>query len=576
MRALRKFRFLAIFLLPALLFAQNTDEAKIKQQRRTMLIEQTLADLQNLKLEENRAIVYVKIGNLTWDTDQKRARALFQNAISELINAQMVAESNPKTLAYQSDLLTGISTRPLILNAIASRDAELALDLLVRTRPAAITKALSMASAKSTKINNAGNYSYLAQNEINLEQTFSRLAADQNPEHAAKIIKDSLSKTVSNETMALLKKLAEKDPESANEFASQVAEKLIQSKFSKDNQADYQILQASIGFLNEFVAAKSPSDHALKLDDGQMRQLFDKLVSYFLGDGSREAYYLTYSIIPIAEKLSPSSVEGLKRVAKTSPRGDMGFEYDPDLQKLLSSESTPEQLLAEARKYPLNSQRQIYQTAANKLAAQGDMDRGAEILKENFADDALEEALRNLSWQYSNNLSNAGKFAEAEQIIDQMPEGNQVNALVNLANTIYQRDPAKNKTYALAVIGKARALTDEKPETTNEMSNLMQVIGAYANIEPTEGFRIYEALVPQMNELTDAGAVINGFQGGSNIREREYVLNQGNYFGFYGADYSMLQTFARSDFDRTIKLLDSFSRREVRISLKLQLAESLN
>src|SRR5437899_5446346 len=97
MRVLRVFRFLIVLLLPSLLFAQNTDDAaKEKQRRRGVLIEQILADLPNLKLSENRAIVYAKVGNLTWDSDQKQALVLFQNAIGELINAQTLAESDKK------------------------------------------------------------------------------------------------------------------------------------------------------------------------------------------------------------------------------------------------------------------------------------------------------------------------------------------------------------------------------------------------------------------------------------------------------------------------------------------------
>ncbi|MEP6848672.1 MAG: hypothetical protein ABI999_07435 [Acidobacteriota bacterium] len=576
MRAFGKLPLLALLLLPVVLLAQNADEAKIKQERRRLLIEQTLADLQNLKLGENRAIVYAKIGSLVWDADQKRARAFFQTAVNELMNAQAVAEAAPKSSTYQNDLLMGSSTRPTVLNAVASRDAELALDLMARSRPAAVVKALTLSSGKDSKITNAGNSAYLAQNEINLEQTFYRMAADQNPEKAAKLLQESLSKSVSSETLNLLKKLAEKDPDSATELGSRIADKLIQAKFSKDGQADYQTLQAVIAFLNEFIAPGNSATKSLKLDEGQMHQLGEKLITYFLGEGGSEAYYLAYSIMPIAEKLSPSSVEALKRVAKTSPRGDMGFQYDPDVQKLLSGETTPDKMLAEAKKYSSNWQRQIYQSAASKLVNAGNMPRAMEVLKENFLDDALEEALRNLNSQYANSLISTGNFTEAEQLIDQMPESSRASSLVNLANSLYPRNPGENKTLALAILNKARTLTGERPETSNDMYPLMQIISAYANIEPSEAFRLYESLVPQMNELTDAAAVINGFQGGSNIREGEYVLNQGNSFGFYGADFSMLSTFSKSDFDRTVKLIDSFNRREVRISLKLQLIETLN
>src|SRR5438105_11997697 len=98
MHALRKSRFLIVLLIPAFLFAQPVDDAaKEKQRRRSALIEQILADLPNLRSAENRAIVYAKVGNLIWNSDQKQATLLFQNAVGQLIGAQMRAEADKRS-----------------------------------------------------------------------------------------------------------------------------------------------------------------------------------------------------------------------------------------------------------------------------------------------------------------------------------------------------------------------------------------------------------------------------------------------------------------------------------------------
>ena len=198
--------FLILF-VPLLVFAQNTDEAaKEKERRKNVLLEQILGDVPNLKLGENRAVVFVKVGNQFWATDEKRARALFQNAINELINAQTFAEADKKNAASQNDLLNGQTTRPQILNTIASRDAELALVYLLKTRPVAVSKAFSIPAPTNSKISSSmANQRYLATNEFNLEQQFIRLAADQSPERAIALLKESLKKGVSNETLNLLK-----------------------------------------------------------------------------------------------------------------------------------------------------------------------------------------------------------------------------------------------------------------------------------------------------------------------------------------------------------------------------------
>ncbi len=282
--------------------------------------------------------------------------------------------------------------------------------------------------------------------------------------------------------------------------------------------------------------------------------------------------------MPIAEKLAPASAAKIKQMQKNNWRhSDFGYGYDPEVGKLLNGEgSTPEKIIAEAGKFPANSRRQIYQTAASKFAEQGDFSRATEVLRDNFTDDALDEAIRNLNWQYSYSLISAGKFAEAERMIDEFPENARGGALVNLANAIYQKNPAENKSYAVAVLGKALVSTSDKPENSSEMQNLMQIITAYSTIESSEAFRLFEPLIAQMNKLSDAAVILNGFQGGSNVRQGEFLMTNGSYWGFNGGDFTVLSKLATTDFDRTTKLIEEFTRREIRIALKMQLAENLN
>jgi hypothetical protein len=125
------------------------------------------------------------------------------------------------------------------------------------------------------------------------------------------------------------------------------------------------------------------------------------------------------------------------------------------------------------------------------------------------------------------------------------------------------------------VLGKARSAISDRPENSTEFSNLMQIIAAYGNIAPDEAFRSFESIISQMNELADAYAIVNQFQGGGNMRQGEYLLSQGISFGLY-YDQSILRVFVKNDFDRTMKLIDGFSRREIRLSMLLFLAENAN
>jgi len=567
-----------VVLLPVLSFAQESEsDQKEKARKRAALVEQILIDIPNLKLAENRAVAYARIGSIAWNLDQKRAHSLYQNAVNELVNAQMLAESNRKPNANQNELLTGGSTRPQVLNAIAAHEAEFALESLAKTRPAAIAKAMSLQPQADKISNNTGNNNYLAQNERNMEQSFLRIAADQNPERAEKLIKDALAKGLSNETLGLLRKLAERNAGEAADLTTQVVDKLLHAEMTVNGQPNYQSNQMMVSILNDYMSNQQSAGSSLKFDDSQMRSMAQRLIGYYLERGNRDGNWLTYSITPIAEKFEPGVVERLKSIAKNSSCGGRGLcsenGYDPDVQKLLSSgDTSSEQLIAAAKKAPVNQRWQLYTTAANKLAEQGNVAAARELLSDNFSDESLEQVMQGLDNQYSYHLMNQGRFEEAERLIDSLPESSRFSSLINLANYAYQRDPEKNKTYAISIIRKARDLVGEPPESSNEFQNLIQVVAILTNIEISQAFQIYESLVPQMNELSDAAAVINGFQNNSQVRSGEFVLSQGNSFGFY-ADYSPLRNLLGNDFDRTMKLIDSLSRREIRISLKLQLAE---
>ena len=572
----RSLVLLVLCLLPYIMMAQPADSGeKVKAQRRAVLVDQIVADIADLKLAENRATAYARAGSIEWPLDQKRAISLYQNAISELINAQMLAESSTKTDGGQNDLLNGSGTRQQILNTIASHDAALALDYLFKTRPAAVTKAMS-ADRDPKKIgNNSGNY--IAQNEFNMEQSFVRMAAEQDPARAKKLIEDAIAKGISGETLGLLKKLSEKEPSGAAGLASQVVDKLMRTELTVNGQPNYLVTQLMTGVLNEFLSGEKTTERTLKFDESQLRAMAQKLLSYSLEYGNYDGGYMLYSLIPIAQRFAPSTVETLKTVARNSNcRGFCGA-WDPEIQTLMNNgETTPEVMLAAANKVPGNQRNSIYQSAANKYVQQGNVSKARELISEKFSDDEADEIMRNLDNQYACKLMNEGNFSSAEQLIDTFPVNQRIGALINLANTAYARDNEKNKAYALALISKVRDVIGDPPENNFEFQSVMQVVTSLMNIDPPEAFRIYESLVPQMNDLSDAAAVIYGFQGGSNVRSGEFVIAYGSSFGYYGADSSQLPVLARSDFDRTLRLIDSFTRREIRVALKLQLAEGMN
>lgn len=557
---------------------EKSDAEALRKKQFKDLTEQIIAEIPNLKLGENRALIYAKIGSLVRKSDKKTAYALYQNAVSELIGAQMEAESISKNRNNYNSLINGQTPRTQILRIIAAQDAELALDFLYKTRPAMVSKAVASRSVKSNKIgSNEHNFDYLAQNEFNLEQTFISFAAEQNPERAVKLLEESLKKGFSSETLNLLKKLNKQDSEKATELAGEIISKLIQSKFTDKNQPNLQNVNIAVSLLTEFANENTISESKLKINSDQLQNLANELINFYLEKAAQNNNLHTYSIVRIAEKFAPAKVESLKNLRKGNSRGFVANnDYQEEINKVISSEISPEQMIAEARKFPVNLRGNIYHSAANKFAAAGNLTGALGLLNDNFEDAALDEAVRSLYWSYAYQLINEEKFVEAENLMNNFPEDSRIASYIVLANAVYQKNPKVNKSQAIAILAKARALISVKPENSQELNLIMQIIQSCSQIDASEAMTLYEPLIPQMNELSEAAAVIHGFQTSNNVRQGEFSLAGGDSYGFYGADFSVFQIFAKNDFDRTINLINMFTRSEIRLSLKIQIAESLS
>ena len=573
MQILKRLPLTLLLAVSVSVFAQSEDNAaKEKLEKLNGILASSLAEAQELRLPENRAVFYARIGNLIWPQDEKRARTLFRNSATELVNAQTLAESKRSANPY-NELLQGGSTRQIVLNSIANRDAELALELLVSTRPAAVRRALEAVPEKSRKISDSrNNFAYLAQNENQMEQNFYRMAAEQTPERAVKLLKESLSKNLTSDTFNQLERLSQKDAAVAAEMATQVVDKLLRSSYLNEDQPDYVDIQLTNSILNYQVSRRNDDGRKLTFEDSQIQNLTGKIINAYISD-QRIAGAIGPSILQIAEKLRPTSVEQIKKVnARMYPQNGPS-EIDATYQKLMNSETPVELMLASADKFPIHTRRQIYQTASNRLMAAGNWQAARDVITENFATDDGDHTLTNFDQQFVYNLISQGKFAEAENIIDGMPDQNRIGLLVHLASSVFSRDQKENRSYAIAILSKARQQVNEKPENANEMGMLTTVINGYGQIDAAEGIRLFENVIPKLAELTDAAAVLNGYQVNSNVRDGEFLITHGSPLGQFGGSSYILATLARTDLDRTMNLVDSFKRPEIRISLKLQLLD---
>jgi hypothetical protein len=349
----------------------QTSGAKDKdvEKQQIALLEQIAKDAGALRLAENRALVAAKLGEGFWKYDEKRARASFETSVSELIAAQTEAEANKKQAALLYSLINGISPRQEILNMIAVRDAELALESFYKSRPAKIAQVL----ANPAELKKPANQQYLS-SEINFEQVLIGKVSEQSPQRALKLIRESLTRGVTYEGIALIDKIKNKDAELAAEIAAAIADKLAAMDFDKPSQD----LNLVITFITQVGKKPEEGEKTVKVDEKRMRD-FASMVARKILKNEDEEYYDIESLLPIMGKFSPENVAALKRKQAKLENTAERREYAA-YEKFMESDPSAERLLAEAEKFPESFRNQIYYAAAEKTAQTGNVTQAEKII----------------------------------------------------------------------------------------------------------------------------------------------------------------------------------------------------
>jgi hypothetical protein len=549
---------------PELPAPPSSAKNKETEKQQIALLEQIAKDADALRLPENRALVTAKLAEGFWRYDEKRARALFQTSVNELVAAQTQAEANKKQASNLYSLVNGVSPRHEILTMIAARDAEFALEALYKSRPAKIAQILGNPEEMKKPTSQQS-----VQTEIYFEQSLITRVSEQSPQRALKLIRESLAKGVTYEALGMIEKLKEKDMELAVQIAGEVADKLLGSDFDKQNQ-DFGLAQT---FLAQYGRKPEENEKIVKVEEKKLRDLA-AIIAKSIFKVSDEEYFEIESLLPIMERFSPENVAALKQKKARFDNTDERREYMA-YEKFMESEPSPEKLMSEAEKFPEQFRNQMYYAAAEKFAQNGNVTQAQKIISSKMSQEDSENYLTQINYNLISKAIGEGKFDEAGLLINQIPaENSRFGLLMQLAMSVYQKNPAENKKQTLAILDQARALIAQPAETLEDMSYLMQLGITLAEIEPEQSFQTVEAMTFPINEYVEASVIVSKYRNEGTMRQGEMLITPyGGINGFYNLN-SVLTTLKNKDFSRTLNFVNGFQRMEVRLSLLLQLIET--
>ena len=552
---------------------QKALELKKELERKTFaLLDEIIGGAATLKLPENRALVQSSAADLLWTRDEKRARALFREALENLREAAPKMRgplSREQMIAYQMFL----QQRKEVLQMVARRNADFALELLRATR------------SPIAPIQPAGLFN--SDGENRMEQSLAIQVAANDPKRALAMAEESLSKGLSFDLLNLLNHLNSKDKDLAKQLATDIIGKLQSENLATNHEAAW----LAVMFLRMSARAEESETNFIlggsagggkkpyTLDEPQLRDLLEMVTSAAITDTSSDILLtFLHQMMPEIEQRFPERVPALRlRLTAASRRREPRERVYDEYQELLQR-GTIEAVLEAAAKAPEPARQALYEQAAWKaLYKEKDSERARRIINDNIRDASKrEQMLQQLDRVSLWEMMRKEKLDEVRRMLARVKSKEErASVLVQMA---YLAATKKDKKLALQLLDEARPLVSLKPKSDDQLYTVLQIARIYALVEPARAFEMIDSLIGQANDLLSAASVLSGFFLPSGVfKKGEMVLppgysNASMRFRQFGKELGAL---ALLNFERTKAAADKFQRNEARIMARLFIAQGV-
>jgi hypothetical protein len=550
-------------------------ELKKEVERKTLsLLDEVIGSAVTLKNPENRALVLTGAADLLWTRDEKRARSLFKDALNNL-NSIAIRFDEKMSDEQRTAYWKLARQRKEILQIIARRDADMALELLHASR--------SQTAPTRAAINGSTPFD----EDLRLEESLMVQIAANDPKRALRMAEEGLSKGLSFELLNLLARLNDKDSELAERFASDIIGKLHSENLATNQEAAWlaaMLLRMGLRPEDGGGAIISPGSYIgagknpFRLNERQLSDLLEMLTAAALGSvPDTSLFSLIPELMPEIEKHLPERVPALRRrlaeFARTlEPQERIFMEY-----RELMQHGSVEALMEAAAKTSDKTREMLYQEAGWRAFTHGDIERARQIINDHIQDSATRDRiLESFSQAAIWESMRKEKIDDVRRMLSHIKSKDERASV--LAQLALGAAVKKDRKLALELLDEARQFVNLNPKNDTQLYALLQVVRAYALVEPNKAFEMIESLVDQANDLLSAASVLSGFLLPPGMfRKGELMLPPGYsqvsmQFRQFGKELAAL---ALVNFERTKAAADKFQRNETRIMARLFIAQGV-
>ena len=450
---------------------------------------------------------------------------------------------------------------------VADHDANFALELLQASRQTPPESA---------------NAELFVNTERDLEQQIAANAAENDPKRALQLAREGLSKGLSLELINLLSRINEKDNELGSKFAGEVVDKLRAGAMTTEVNAPFIAIQLLLAsrVVNENSARLQGTYkfNPVAIAKEERRALVEMLTDAALGvSASPVILSMVGEIIPEIEEFFPERVLLLKRkVSEFQQRLPQRERNQVDYNSL-TRDGAPEDILRASLKS--NDEERIW--LEREAIIRAVFSEKTESLREFITSQVDDESRRNrmldsLDAHEIDFASNQSDTAALKKLLPKIRlKEERARAMTEMAMRLEVKG---DHDAAVNLLNEAEPLIKVDLQSETKSNALLNLMLAYALIEPARAFAIVERTIDRANDEVSKALLLDKFFKSGMVKKGEIILH---HSGSFPMDFALLKygkgvaALAAADFGRTKAAADRFGRHEFRIFARLLIAQAL-
>ena len=553
---------------------KEADKQKELDKKTLVLLNDVAAGAWSLKLPENRLFIMSNAADLLWTVDEKRARTLYWDALNTLNLVTGPSRSTGQKLSPEErqklaqNYFAAFELRQKLLQRVARRDAQLALDMLRASRPVPPRHLLP---------------DFTFPDDIQLEQAIAAELAARDPVQALQIARQSLAKGLTLELLTLLHRLNDVDSEKGSQFAGEIITKLRTIDLATD-------LYGSMVALQLVYLTRQPDPNmqtrlggisglkVLNLEEEQKRGLLEQMTDVALS--ASVAPHVLWQVSQVLAEIKhffPERSEAVEKKVTAFRRSMHKEDRDQETRNLLIMTGAVEELVRRAGTADSEERMSLYHQASIMAVAQGKTDWFRETInKQETSSDRLTQIIDSLDYHEISVAVMRKQVDELQKLLPKIRRKDErARAMAELALLLHEKG---EKEEASSMLDEAATLIKTDLTDEKQTNALLTLLCAFAVVDPPKAFALAERTIDRANRQISLLLLLDKVVKSGALKKNELLLEQPQLMPVeflvfkYGKGVAAL---ARADFNRTKALAERFDRNELRLMAQLFVLKGL-